>query len=225
MNDKVYADEGIGAKGAAAELDCTLDSLPTKFILDACCGGRMMWFDKHHPNALYIDIRDEDRGCISHRPQFEVKPDMIMDFRKLDFPDGKFRLVVWDPPHLKTLGKNSYYGKKFGCLNAETWQTDLSMGFKECWRVLADYGVLIFKWSESEISLSDVLKLFKERPLFGQTGKNSKTIWVCFMKIPRFGTFEVKGGLANNETAHLQSADTAASNSNSNNGGNNNDNE
>lgn len=36
-------------------------------ILDACCGGRMFYFDKDHPNILYIDRRREtvemeDRG-------------------------------------------------------------------------------------------------------------------------------------------------------------------
>jgi len=28
-----------------------------KKILDACCGGRMCWINKMHPNALYVDIR------------------------------------------------------------------------------------------------------------------------------------------------------------------------
>lgn len=170
-----------------------MTELPTKFILDACCGGRMMWFDKHHPNALYIDIRDEDKGCLPCRQGFDVKPDVIMDFRKMSFSDGTFRLVVWDPPHMKTLGETSILRKKFGCLDAETWQADLSMGFKECWRVLADYGVLIFKWNEEEISIGEVIKLFKEQPLFGHnTGSKSKTLWVTFMKIPRLETFEVK---------------------------------
>ena len=26
-------------------------------ILDACCGGRMFYFEKNHPNVLYIDRR------------------------------------------------------------------------------------------------------------------------------------------------------------------------
>ena len=28
-----------------------------KKILDVCCSGRAFWFDKHHPNALYVDKR------------------------------------------------------------------------------------------------------------------------------------------------------------------------
>ena len=30
-----------------------------KKILDACCGGRMFWFDKKHPNVLYGLFRCE----------------------------------------------------------------------------------------------------------------------------------------------------------------------
>ena len=31
-----------------------------KLILDACCGPRMMWFDKRNPQAVFMDIRDEE---------------------------------------------------------------------------------------------------------------------------------------------------------------------
>ena len=30
-----------------------------KLILDACCGSRMFWFDKHNPLALFVDKRSE----------------------------------------------------------------------------------------------------------------------------------------------------------------------
>lgn len=26
-----------------------------KLILDACCGSRMFWFDKHNPLVLFVD--------------------------------------------------------------------------------------------------------------------------------------------------------------------------
>jgi|GEM_PF-4955529 len=38
--------------------------LEGKFILDACCGSRMFWFNKKHPNTLYMDIREYDKGDI-----------------------------------------------------------------------------------------------------------------------------------------------------------------
>lgn len=163
-----------------------------KFILDACCGGRMMWFNKHHPNALYIDVRKEDKGLIEQRPEFEVQPDVVMDFRKLDFPDKRFKLVVWDPPHGTSFTKTSIMAKKFGCLNPETWQDDLKRGFKEIWRVLDDYGVLVFKWNDTAIPYKKVLDKFTEEPLFFNITagpktlktKGSRSYWFCFMKIP-----------------------------------------
>lgn len=167
--------------------------MENKVILDACCGGRYFWFNKAHPNALYIDIRREEKGCNPHRPNFEVKPDMIMDFRALEFKDKSFKLIVWDPPHLKTLGETSIMRKTYGCLNAETWPYDLKKGFEELWRVLEDWGVLVFKWHESEIPLVEVLKLFHTQPLFGNpTNSGETTKWCCFMKIPHKEKTDVK---------------------------------
>ena len=57
--------------------------------------------------------------------------------------------------------------KKYGALDPETWQEDLRLMFRECFRVLKPYGVLIFKWNEVQISLSKILKLCDEKPLFG----------------------------------------------------------
>ncbi len=162
-------------------------NLENKFILDACCACKAFWYNKNHPNTLYIDIREEKKGFVKQRKKLEVKPDYIMDFRKMDFPDKSFKLVVWDPPHMRTLGQTSMFRKKFGCLNVETWPKDLKQGFDECWRVLEDYGVLIFKWNDCEIPFESVLKLFKVKPLFGSVLKNkmNSTHWVCFMKIPK----------------------------------------
>lgn len=159
-----------------------------KFILDACCGGKMMWINKNHQNTIYIDIREEERGHINHVPNHEIKPDYVMDFRKMNFEDKTFKLIVFEPPHMMTLGKTSIFAKKFGVLNAMSWQADIQAGFKECWRVLQDYGILIFKWSDVEISFKDVLKLAPTEPLFyniTNSTNTSKTMWFCFMKIPK----------------------------------------
>ena len=151
-----------------------------KLILDATCGFRMMWFDKHNPNCLYIDQRSE------------CEPDEVQDFRHLPYPDNSFRLVVFDPPHFK-FGRNPNHplNRCFGLLNAETWQSDLAKGFRELWRVLEPKGILILKWSDHDIKYKRVLKLFPVKPIFGQTtvrrqtkhGKTN-TFWFCFMKIP-----------------------------------------
>ena len=157
----------------------------SKLILDACCGGRMFWFNKQHPDTVYIDNRSAEKGCIQngYNPNFEVKPDFLMDFRNLKFSDKTFKLIVFDPPHLFNLTENSIMKKKFGSLNKETWKEDLSKGFDECWRVLDDYGTLIFKWNELKISIKEVLSCFKEKPLFGHpTAKHGRTIWCVFFK-------------------------------------------
>lgn len=59
----------------------------------------------------------------------------------------------------------------------------LAKGFKECFRVLKPGGFLIFKWNETDIKVSEVLKLTPEKPIFGHiSGKRSNTHWICFMK-------------------------------------------
>lgn len=159
-----------------------------KFILDACCGWRGFWFNKHHPNCVYIDNRIEEKGFVISRDNREVKPDILMDFRDLKFEDKSFKLIVFDPPHLEGKGfENSIMGKSYGVLNPDTWRDDLAKGFSECWRVLEDYGILIFKWNDQEIKFKEVLSLFPVDPLFGHKTTNRKvnrTKWFCFMKLP-----------------------------------------
>ncbi len=162
--------------------------LKNKFILDACCGGKHIWFNKNHPNVLYIDIREEDKGFIKERKNWDCKPDMIADFRNLPFEDKKFKLIVWDPPHLIAKRMSGIMTKKYGCLNPETWQDDFKKGFKELWRVLGDHGVLTFKFSDFHVKFKEVLSVLDEQPLFGTTTvqkDTSSTKWFCFMKIPK----------------------------------------
>lgn len=66
------------------------------------------------------------------------------------------------------------------------WKTELKKGFEECFRVLEPYGVLIFKWNETDVRVSEILKLTPEKPIFGhKSGKRSNTHWICFMKMER----------------------------------------
>lgn len=156
-----------------------------KFILDACCGGRTFWFDKEHPNTLYVDKHPRPKGTCKHRPNFCCDPDMVVDFTNMPFEDKSFKLVVFDPPHLLELGKNSVMRIKYGSLRTETWPYEIGKGFEECWRVLDDFGVLVFKWNEAQIPIKKVLSLFSVSPLFGHpTSKHGKTKWFVFMKIP-----------------------------------------
>ncbi len=162
--------------------------MTTPLVLDACCGGRMFWFDKHDPRAYFIDNREMAKQVIwkngKSQRYFEVKPDALMDFKKMNLADNQFSLVVFDPPHLmKRNGKTGWMNKKYGSLNRDTWHDDLRAGFSECFRVLKTGGVLIFKWCETEIPLKKILALTDQKPLFGhRSGKASKTHWVAFIK-------------------------------------------
>lgn len=150
-------------------------------ILDVCCGSRMFWFDKNHPDVAFSDIRNEEHTLCDGR-SLEVTPDFINDFTDLSFANESFKLVVFDPPHLEKLGANSWMAKKYGILN-KTWKDDLKAGFSECFRVLENDGILIFKWNETQIKVSEILKLTDHKPLFGHiSGKRANTHWICFMK-------------------------------------------
>jgi len=116
------------------------------------------------------------------RRVLSIKPDMEMDFRSLPFADETFALVVFDPPHLLRAGNKSWLAARYGRLGTH-WRDDLGKGFDECFRVLKPEGMLIFKWSEVQVPVRDVLALTPQRPLFGHTsGKRSGTHWMCFLK-------------------------------------------
>jgi len=158
-----------------------------KTILDVCCGSKMFWFNKNNPSAIFMDKRsgiwqtDNREG----RKQTIINPTLLADFEQIPFADCSFHLVVFDPPHLLDLKENTRLAKKYGTLK-NGWQIMLRRGFAECFRVLRDKGVLIFKWNEYHIPLSVILKLTDEQPLFGhRSGKQSKTHWVVFMKTDR----------------------------------------
>ncbi len=168
---------------AALELDVTPTVVKTdRKILDVCCGSRMFWFDKENPDVLFGDIRDEDHVLCDGR-KLDIKPDMQFDFRELPFKGNAFKMVVFDPPHLDKLGKNSWMAKKYGILS-KTWQEDIAAGFRECFRVLEPGGTLIFKWNEVQIKTREILALTNTQAFFGHiSGKRSDTHWICFMII------------------------------------------
>lgn len=135
-----------------------------KLILDPCCGSRVFWFDKINPLVLYGDIRAESHILCDGR-KLEISPDLILDFRNLPFESNSFKLVVFDPPHLKNVGKSSWMAKKYGALSPE-WKIDIKKGFDECMRVLDNYGILIFKWNQDQIKTNEVLTVLDQKPLF-----------------------------------------------------------
>lgn len=160
-----------------------------KKVLDACCGTRMFWFNKEDERAVFCDVRNDSRvidvgtkGTAGRKPK-HVKPDIIYDFRMMEFDDNSFYHVVFDPPHFyKGAGKTGRIAFDYGLLDA-TWREDIRKGFSECFRVLKPNGTLIFKWCETEIPLKEVLGLTDEKPLYGhRSGKKAQTHWVAFIK-------------------------------------------
>lgn len=156
-------------------------------VLDACCGSRMFWFDRADPRAVFLDKRRErhdlkDKSSAGRSRALIIEPDMLADFTALPFKDDQFAVVVFDPPHLIRNGRNGWLAKKYGKLEGD-WREELSRGFDECFRVLRGGGVLIFKWSEHEVPVSEILALTPMRPLIGnRCGKNAKSHWIVYMK-------------------------------------------
>jgi SAM-dependent methyltransferase len=158
-------------------------------VLDPCCGSRMMWFDRQHPDVIFGDRRsetltvtDRSHGNESGTRTLRIEPDELLDFRALPYPDGSFKLVAFDPPHLERAGPKSWLAAKYGKLGPD-WREDLRQGFAECFRVLATDGVLVFKWNETQVKVGEVLALTPVQPLFGHpTGRKGLTHWLVFMK-------------------------------------------
>ena len=159
-----------------------------KRVLDMCCGPRMMWFDKENPLAAFCDKRSErhemprpKRGTVEYT---ETRPDYLCDFTALPFGDGAFSLAVFDPPHFVRSGKPGFLAKKYGWLEAG-WQETIRKGFTEGFRCLSHNGVLIFKWTDTETPVREVIALSEYAPLFGhKSAKQQRTHWLCFLKNP-----------------------------------------
>jgi len=166
-----------------------LEGVVKRPILDACCGPRMMWFNREHPSVVYADKRsetitvtDRSHGRENGTRTLHIEPDVMMDFRDIPYPDDSFKLVAFDPPHLERAGPKSWMTAKYGKLS-DDWREDLRSGFAECFRVLEPEGVLVFKWNETQIKLREVLAMTPHQPLFGHTsGRGGLTHWLVFMK-------------------------------------------
>lgn len=148
----------------------------------------MFWFDRKDPRAVFVDKRREEHmltDCYAEngkRPLI-INPDLQADFTALPFPDETFSLVIFDPPHLQKVGKESWLAKKYGKLGVN-WKEDIRKGFSECFRVLKLEGTLVFKWNETDIPVAQIIALSPISPLIGSRGgKVSKTHWLVFSKI------------------------------------------
>lgn len=180
-----------------------------KSVLDMACGSRMFWFDRTNPDVLFCDNRREshvltDSSSAGGRRTLVIDPDLQVDFTDLPFPSNRFSVVVFDPPHLLRNGRKGWLAKKYGKLG-EDWRGDLRKGFSEGFRVLRPEGVLIFKWNEHEIPVSQVLALTPEKPLLGnRCGKSAKSHWIVFMKRQECGYCGGTGEVACSSTSYMK---------------------
>ena len=154
-----------------------------KLILDPASSTRSFYFDKEDDRVLFGDIRKKETHLLTNNQTIHIEPDEVMDFREIPYPDESFQCVIFDPPHRIKLKVESDFIKKYGSLERESWQEDISKGFAECFRVLKVNGTLIFKWSEVSIPLREVLKITPYKPVLGHpSGKRMGTHWVLFIK-------------------------------------------
>jgi hypothetical protein len=106
-----------------------------------------------------------------------VTPDSFSDGGKFINPETALQQALV----MVRAGAKSWMAAKYGKLGPD-WREDLRAGFAECFRVLRPHGVLVFKWNECRVLVSEILALTPERPLFGhKSGKNSKTHWIAFL--------------------------------------------
>lgn len=96
----------------------------------------MMWCVKNSDCVVFQNVRKLESILCDGR-HFTVSPDKMADVTELPYPDGRFRMVVFDPLHLIHAGKDSFLVVKYGVL-AKDYKTFLKKAFKECFRVLED---------------------------------------------------------------------------------------
>jgi hypothetical protein len=100
-----------------------------KTILDPCCGGRMFWFNRSHPDAVFGDARSEsivvtDRSHDQDGTRtLNIAPDILMDFRDLPYPDGSFALAKQPTTH-----QVHDLCSKFAQMVADDWRDKVSVG-------------------------------------------------------------------------------------------------
>ena len=154
-----------------------------KKIIDVCCGPKGMWFDKNDERAIFLDKRKEthvDDYPFGTKTNI-INPDFLGDFTDIKYPNNSFWHVVFDPPHIEQKTE-SQITKKYGSLKGD-WRLMIEKGFKECFRILKPNGTLIFKWSDVQFPVKEILKLTSYKPMYGhKSGKKMNTHWISFIK-------------------------------------------
>jgi len=153
-----------------------IDVKPGADIIDFTAANRHIWKKKDDDRILFIDIE----------PELQIRPDIIVDNTNTDFPDGKFKVGFYDPPHswgaksgiytLKNHEESKAYWKKYdrpqfvrptpGYYGLDKYKTKqdllnhIGKAQHEFYRVIEDRGMLWLKWCEVKIPLEQILDIF-----------------------------------------------------------------
>ena len=144
-------------------------------IIDMSAGNRAVWFNKKHPDCIYIDIRES------------VNPDRVCDSRATGMNAGHFDLVVFDPPHVN-LGEKSDMARTYGHFTTVEIRDIIRRTSQEAHRISKPEALMAFKWNDHSQKLEKVLALMPEwEPLFGhktasRTKHSSSTVWVMLKR-------------------------------------------
>lgn len=159
-------------------------------ILDATASARSIWYQKENPYTIFMDMR---QGTFSTKTDntskqsvrlWKVYPDILAKWQYLPFKNNSFDMIVFDPPHIfrNEHTKISTMMIKYGNLN-QSWREEIRIGAAELFRALKPNGLFILKWSETDISINEILKLISYPPMFGtRTGQANNTHWITFIK-------------------------------------------
>ena len=142
-----------------------------------------MWFDKNDERAIFLDKRKETHVDVypCGTKTNIINPDFLGDFTDIKYPNNSFWHVVFAPPHIEQKTE-SQITKKYGSLKGD-WRLMIEKGFKECFRILKPNGTLIFKWSDVQFPVKEILKLTPYKPMYGhKSGKKMNTHWISFIK-------------------------------------------
>jgi hypothetical protein len=149
-------------------------------ILDLSAGNRAIWIQKDLDFVTFLDKRPE------------TFPTVICDTRNIPESVGKgFDLVVFDPPHANTGGKDGNMSKAYGSHTTQEIKETIVLSAKESHRVSKKNALMAFKWNDHDISLDRALELMSPfwTPLFGHHMRNrggsdakSQSFWVMLLR-------------------------------------------
>ena len=138
----------------------------------------MFWYEKDLPLVTFQDVRAGVKEYSGGR-KIRIEPNHVGNVTNMDFADETFDVVIFDPPHMVRAGKTSWLNIKYGKL-PEDWRTFFAKAFCECFRVLKEDGIMIFKWNETQLKFGEIVQYSSYKPLLGD--RRGKTRWTLFLK-------------------------------------------